>query len=283
MDTPFSRVVRVDRAGSTNADLRAAALADPAAWPHGSVLVADHQDAGRGRSGRSWVTPPGTALTASVLVRSRVRAQQLGWLPLLTGLAVQRGCAGLLPGVAPVSVRLKWPNDVLAVGAGETDVDGWGRDRKLAGILVEALPPRPGRDTGETTGATHTADAVSAVVGIGVNVAQEPADLPVPWATSLRALGCDAGPAQVLSAVGGELFPLLERWEAADGDADASELRGDVSAACVTLGAEVRTELPAGPGPAGRAIGLDADGRLLVEQEDEVAAVAAGDVLRVRR
>ncbi|MFC7405025.1 biotin--[acetyl-CoA-carboxylase] ligase [Georgenia alba] len=265
----FSPVVRVPRAGSTNADLRAAALAEPDAWPHGSVLVADHQDAGRGRSGRSWVTPPGTALTASVLVRPDVPPDRLGWLPLLTGLAVRRACADLLaarPATAVPEIRLKWPNDVLAVGAGTEDVDAWGRDRKLAGILVEVL-----------------AD-VGAIVGIGVNVRQTASDLPVPWATSLALLGADIEPPAVLSAVGHELLPLLARWEAAAGDARAAGLHAEVTAACATVGAQVRTEVPGGDGPAGRAVGLDDDGRLLVVAGvgSEPVALAAGDVVHVR-
>ena len=79
-------VRRVDVTGSTNADL----LADAAAGaPHGSVLVADTQTAGRGRLGRSWLTPPGSALAVSVLLRPDVAAgDRLGWLALLTGLAV---------------------------------------------------------------------------------------------------------------------------------------------------------------------------------------------------
>ena len=75
----------VDRTGSTNADLLVAAAAGA---PDRSVLVAEHQDAGRGRLARSWVSPPGSGLTVSVLLRpDGVSASRLGWLTLLAGLA----------------------------------------------------------------------------------------------------------------------------------------------------------------------------------------------------
>ncbi|PFG38729.1 BirA family biotin operon repressor/biotin-[acetyl-CoA-carboxylase] ligase [Georgenia soli] len=275
-DSPtFTRVVRVPRTGSTNADLRDAAAADPDAWPHLSVLVADHQDAGRGRAGRSWETPPGQALTASVLLRTAVPADRLGWVPLLAGLAVQRACGRLLP--AGVRTGVKWPNDVLAVDAGAADVEGWGRDRKVAGILAEVVPGGSWPSAaGDASG--HAATAV--VLGIGLNVAQR--ELPVPWAASLRLLGADVDPATALDLVGEELVPLVHAWEAAGGDADAAGLRDQVRAVCATLGLPVRAELPGGAERHGRAVDLDADGRLLIDTGVGVEAVAAGDVRHIR-
>ena len=81
----WARVDFVERTGSTNADLLAAATAGA---PDRTVLVAEHQEAGRGRLARSWVSPPGSGLTVSVLVRPEgVSASRLGWLTLLAGLA----------------------------------------------------------------------------------------------------------------------------------------------------------------------------------------------------
>jgi BirA family transcriptional regulator, biotin operon repressor / biotin---[acetyl-CoA-carboxylase] ligase len=95
---------------STNA--RARELAGRGA-PHGTVVTAAEQSAGRGRQGRTWTAPPGRALLCSILVRDPPRL-----LPLVAGVAVAE--------VVGPEARLKWPNDVL--------VDG----RKVAGILVEA-------------------------------------------------------------------------------------------------------------------------------------------------
>lgn len=97
---------------STNLRLRA--LAEAGA-PHGALATATEQRAGRGRQGRSWSAPPGTALLCSVLLR-----EPPALLSLIAGVAVADVCGE--------SARVKWPNDVL--------VDG----RKVAGILVEARP-----------------------------------------------------------------------------------------------------------------------------------------------
>lgn len=83
--------------------------------PHGTLITAREQSAGRGRQGRSWVGPPGSALLCSVVVRDPPRL-----LPLAVGVAVAE--------VAGPQATLKWPNDVL--------LDG----RKVAGILVEGRP-----------------------------------------------------------------------------------------------------------------------------------------------
>ena len=157
----------VPSTGSTNADLLARALRGE---PEGVVLAAEEQTAGRGRMGRSWTSPRYAALTFSLLIRPDVPPARRGWLPLLTGVAV----AAAVTTVTGVPAKLKWPNDVLA---GEA---------KLAGILAEAA-----------------GDAI--VVGIGLNVSTEPAELshllapPGPggpaqrrWTTSAAATGTSA-------------------------------------------------------------------------------------------
>jgi len=109
--------------------------------PEGVVVVADYQTAGRGRQGRSWDAPAGTALLASILLRPDSKALPPGrrWLaPASVALAAVAACAQ-----AGATAVLKWPNDILL------------GDRKLAGVLAEA-------------------DAGAVVVGIGVNVAGGP-------------------------------------------------------------------------------------------------------------
>ena len=97
----------VPSTGSTNADLLARALRGE---PEGVVLAAEVQTAGRGRMGRTWVSPPYAALTFSLLVRPDVPPARRGWLPLLAGVAV----ATAVTEMTGVQARLKWPNDVLA-------------------------------------------------------------------------------------------------------------------------------------------------------------------------
>jgi len=264
---PFARLERLEQAGSTNTVLRDAAAAEPAAWPHLSAVVARHQTGGRGRAGRGWATPPGSALTASVLVRPQVPAERLPWLTLLTGLAVVRAVRAL--GAPPAAdVGLKWPNDVLVPDAGP-ELPEWGTARKLGGILTEVAAPT---------------DRPAAVVGIGLNLTQTDADLPVASATSLALAGIPVPTAEeLLAAVGTELREVLTRWEAHAGDARAAGLLAAVADVCLTLDRPVRVDLPAGPPLHGLATALDDDGRLLVrDAAGQEHAVVAGDVLHVR-
>jgi BirA family transcriptional regulator, biotin operon repressor / biotin---[acetyl-CoA-carboxylase] ligase len=124
----------VHETGSTNADLlaRAPALAAPV------LLLAEHQTAGRGRAGRSWLSSAGNSLTFSLAWRFDAGPQALSGLPLAIGVALAETLARL-----GVQVRLKWPNDVLKDGD------------KLAGILIETASAERG---------------IWAVIGIGLNL-----------------------------------------------------------------------------------------------------------------
>jgi BirA family biotin operon repressor/biotin-[acetyl-CoA-carboxylase] ligase len=152
---------------STNARARELALAGA---PHGTVVTATEQSAGRGRQGRAWTAPPGKALLLSVVVRGLGRSDAL--LPLAVPVAVAEAAEE----VAPVSCGIKWPNDV------------WIGERKLAGILLEGRPQERW-----------------AVIGIGLNVgtlAEEFPDELRDKATSLVvASGADPGVEAVLDAV----------------------------------------------------------------------------------
>jgi len=255
-------VTVVPRTGSTSADLVAAARG-PEPPPDRAVRVADHQAAGRGRAGRTWETPPGQAVTVSVLLRPGVPVGAFGWLPLLGGLAVVRAVAGL--GVEAV---LKWPNDVLVPGAGDAELAGWGTARKVAGVLGDLVAD---------------AEPPAAVVGIGVNVGQPADALPVPSATSLAALGVAADRVDVLVRVVRELVALDDAWRAARGDAVAAGLAAECAAVCATLGSRVRVLRPGGDVLEGVAVSLAADGALRVADDaGAVRTVLAGDVEHVR-
>lgn len=262
----LGRVVVVDRTASTSTDLVEHVRADPGAWPDRSVLVADHQQAGRGRAGRTWTTPAGTSLTVSVLLRPRVEPSTVGWVPMIAGLAVVQA-------VAEVGVRagLKWPNDVVVVAPGEA-IPGWGGHRKLAGLLGDLI---------------LTPDGPALVVGIGINVSQQREDLPVDTATSLAlATGAAGEPvprARLLAGLLTRLLALDDRWRAAGGDARAAGLADRCASVCVTLGRPVRVELPGSQVLEGVATGLGADGSLEVTLPDgRVRAVLAGDVHHLR-
>lgn len=221
--------------------------------PHGLVVVTEHQTAGRGRLDRTWETPPRAALTFSVLLRppvEQVPPQRWPWLPLLAGLAVTSALReeGYAAGV-------KWPNDVLLAGpAGE---------RKVCGVLVERI---------------ETPDGPAAVVGIGLNTSLGADELPVPSATSLELeSGHPVDRTAVLTRV---LRSLLAHY--ADWVADPEALRSSYEAASLTLGREVRAELPGGDALVGTATGIDATGRLVIATPEGARLVGAGDVVHLR-
>ncbi|MEE6283338.1 biotin--[acetyl-CoA-carboxylase] ligase [Georgenia sunbinii] len=285
-DAPFSRLLRLPQVASTNTVLRESVVADPAAWPHLSALIADHQTAGRGRTGRQWHTPAGTALTASIVLRPLVATERLGWLTLLTGLAAIRALRALAPDEAS-RLGLKWPNDVLVDGA-DTAVDGWGRQRKVAGILAEVVPGTVSTPATPDAARAPRASRAAVVVGLGVNLRQREADLPVPWATSLERAGIGApghapSPLELLRAVGHELEEILTTWEGAGGDVAGSGLRDAVRDVCVTLGDRVQVAQPGGGLLSGTAEDIDDEGRLVVVTAGGARVpVVAGDVSQLR-
>ncbi|OGP26052.1 MAG: biotin--[acetyl-CoA-carboxylase] ligase [Deltaproteobacteria bacterium RBG_16_66_15] len=126
--------------------------------PHGTVVVADEQTAGRGRMGRRWESPPGKNLYVSLLLRPPVPTVEAPRLSLVAGVALADAVEEM--GVSP---SLKWPND-LYLG-----------ERKAAGILAEMAS--------DPDGVRHV------VIGVGLNVNMEEADFPPVLrggATSLR-------------------------------------------------------------------------------------------------
>ncbi|HMT49008.1 biotin--[acetyl-CoA-carboxylase] ligase [Dietzia sp. UBA5065] len=256
---PYSALEVVEEIGSTNAEMiRLAGLGAP----DRSVLLAEYQAAGRGRLGRSWVAPPRTQVAVSVLLRpGAVSPTLFGWLPLVTGLAVRDGLAA----AGGVDVTLKWPNDVL--------VDG----RKLAGILAE-MTTVPG-------GGDFDIRLPALVVGMGINVGLTREQLPVPHATSLALAGGTTDRDAVARAVLEALARRHAQWRACDrgsGSSISDELMAEYSAACSTLGADVRVELPGAQVRTGRADRVDRDGRLVVVTQDGEFTVAAGDVTHIR-
>lgn len=249
----------VDRAGSTNTDLVAAATADPDAWPHLSVLRAREQTAGKGRAGRTWATADVRALTFSVLLRPNAPRERWGWLPLLAGLAVVRVLRDRTD--QPARIGLKWPNDVIDQ-AGGPQVAGWGHWRKLGGILTEVLPSGRG-----------------AVVGIGLNVVAE--QLPVPWAGTLEAAGVGTVRLEedldaLARAISTDLGGLVAGFD------DGTDVAVPVTEVCASLGRQVRVDQPGGAVLHGRAVGLADDGGLVVRSGGTDHTVRAGDVQHLR-
>ncbi len=237
------RLVARAEAGSTN-DVAWEALGAGAS--DGTVVVADVQSKGRGRSGHSWHTAPGRGLALSVLLHQGCDRRQLGTLPLVAGLALARGLETL-----GIRAELKWPNDLLLA------------ERKVSGILAES------RRTAEGTDA--------AVIGVGVNVTHAPEDFPPELratATSLAMEGCATTREDVAAAFLNALEPLWAEHQEGD-------RRVALEAWKARAGFWGRTLRVTGAGGevTGIARGLDEFGALLLEREGgETVAVLAGDV-----
>ncbi|MEV6370195.1 biotin--[acetyl-CoA-carboxylase] ligase [Micromonospora musae] len=263
---PWARLELKAETGSTNADVAEAARAGE---PEGLVVVAEQQNAGRGRRGRVWQSPPRAGIATSVLLRPGEAVAErdwpaappsaYGWLPLLAGVALVEAVARL----GELDATLKWPNDLLIDGA------------KCAGLLAEAVPGVAGDQP------------PAVVVGIGLNVTLRADELPenptgLP-ATSLQLAGAattDRDP--LLRALLRALADWYDRWRSAGGDAVASGLREAYVAACATIDRPVRVLLPDGSELTGTATGVDRDGQLVVETSDGPRQVAAGDLLHLR-
>ena len=235
----------VPEIGSTNAALLATAAEDA---PEGTVLVAEHQAAGRGRLDRVWTSPPGAGITVSFLLRPDVPSARRGWLTLLTGVALAEA-VGEVPGVR---ASLKWPNDLLAAGGA-----------KLAGILAEV-------------------GSGVVVVGVGLNVSTRADELP----ETGTSLALEAGRPVDRAAVLLQFLRGFERryllWVQALGDPVSSGLARDYLAWCSTVGADVVVALPDGSALEGVAESVDWDGRLVVRTAQGVVELASGDVRHLR-
>jgi BirA family biotin operon repressor/biotin-[acetyl-CoA-carboxylase] ligase len=209
------------RTDSTNARARELAAAGA---PHGTLVTAGEQTAGRGRQGRTWSAPPGRALLMSVLLRDWPRL-----LPLAAAVAVAQ--------VAGDPAKIKWPNDV--------QLDG----RKVAGILVEGRPQEGWM-----------------VLGIGINVAVRPADLPPDLRETAATLGREPGEVETVL---GQLLTGLDGWLTAG----PAEILTAFRARDALVGQEVTWAAGAGV-----AEGVDDEGRLLVRTASGLEALDAGEV-----
>ncbi|NLV80905.1 MAG: biotin--[acetyl-CoA-carboxylase] ligase [Rhodococcus sp.] len=249
----YSRVDVVAETGSTNADLLADTSSTAGTPVDRRVLLAEHQTGGRGRHARPWAGVPGAQVIVSVLVRlPGVALADLGWLPLLTGIAT----VDAVREVTGVPAELKWPNDVL--------VDG----RKLAGILVEVASTSP---------------VPTVVSGVGLNVSLTEDELPVPTATSLWLAGArDLDRTHLAEALLAAFADRMRQWERHGWDptvaADAYRQR------CSTIGKRVRAILPGDTELHGEAVDIDEQGRIVIlpDGDGEPVAIAAGDITHLR-
>ena len=264
--TGIPRLEVVDSTGSTNADLLRSVTVEPAAWPDLSVLTAEYQTAARGRLDRHWEAPPLSSILVSVVLRPAnaegrpLPTQSYSWLSLIAALALRE----TLLETAGIPAELKWPNDVLV------------RGKKIAGILAQLGPMVDG-------------SVPPVILGTGLNVTLDAAELPVPTATSVVLEGTRTADRTVLLKSYLSKFAVLYRsFCNADGDpaagmAGGASLHKRVEAVMVTLGKQVRAQLPGDHEIIGHASRLDEYGSLLVvDRDSREHVVTAGDVVHLR-
>jgi len=248
-DRPRRRIGRGVEAhatiGSTND--RARELLDE---PHaeGRAIVAEEQTAGRGRRGRTWLSPTGRNLMLSVAVRPRIAAGDVWQLGAAAALGVRAGCAAF------AALALKWPNDLVSL-------DG----AKVAGLLIET---------------TIEGDRISAaIIGVGINVNWPRLEMPSGIAVGATSLGEIAGVAidradllaDVLDGLDAELVAI---------EAGLSPLPR-YREACVTLGTTVGVETATGR-IEGVAVEVDDVGALVIETTAGRVSLTSGEVVRLR-
>ena len=235
----------LDTVDSTNNELKR--RADTA--PDGLAVLAQEQTRGRGRLGRSFVSPAGKGLYLSVLLRPQCVLADAGMLTAWTAVAVCRAlerCCGVRAGI-------KWPNDIVLEG------------RKLCGILTEL------ELEAETAALRHV------IVGVGINVSQDAADFGpevAPVAISLaQALGQAPRRSQLAAEVLSALDDLYRAFPAQKADYLAR-----YRALCVTAGRAVRVLRP-GQVRTGTAEAVNEDFALLVRWDNgEQEALSSGEV-----
>ena len=215
--------------------------------PHGTVLIADHQNGGRGRMGRSFHSPKGVGLYLSVLLRPKCPARELMHLTCATAVAAcdaVEQATGLHPGI-------KWTND-LVIGR-----------KKLGGILTELSLGADGK-------------MEYAIIGIGINCSQNANDFPEEIANIATSLSLSTGQTIDRASVAAALVKALAAM--AENLHKPAEFLNRYRANCITLGQEI--SLVRGEEIRhGRALDIDAQGALLVEFPDgHTEAVNSGEV-----
>jgi BirA family transcriptional regulator, biotin operon repressor / biotin---[acetyl-CoA-carboxylase] ligase len=246
---PALRAALGDAAGRFDIDLLATCPSTNAALllraeagaPAGTVVVAAHQTAGRGRRGRAWIAAAGDSLTFSLLWRFAPHTSPAG-LSLAVGLAVSNA----LTKVGAGETALKWPNDLLRGG------------KKLGGILVELASGARG---------------IVAVIGVGLNL-RLPAALPDDLRIQCAALDAPTDANALLAALLIELRAVLERFSTAG----FAALRSDWTARHAFENAPVQLLTDGTEPRAGVCRGVDDDGALRLEVAGRIERVLAGEI-----
>lgn len=229
---------------STNNEIKRRAEAGA---KEGLLAIAECQTAGRGRRGRTWESPAGTGIWMSFLLKPDISPEKAPMITLIAAMA----CAKAVNSVTGLKAGIKWPNDIVING------------KKVTGILTE-MSAEP--------------DCVSyVVVGIGINANMTvfPEDI----SATATSIAIESGHKVSRSAVVAGFFRYFERYyEIFIKDGNLSSLRKEYESELVNMNKQVAVITPGGE-LRRKAVGINDEGELLVEDDDKVVtAVRSGEV-----
>lgn len=230
---------------STNQEARRLILQG---YGQGTVIVAEQQNAGRGRLGRHWESPGGTGIWFSVILEPAVSLQETSHYSFVTAVAVAEG----IRQATGLPAQVKWPNDIL--------IDG----KKVCGVLLELV--------------AEMTRVHQLIVGIGINANQKPADFPEEVRKKATSLAIETGhPVQRCAVLCAVLRCLEENCRLMEQQGFAAIRQKWAELSCV-IGREVQVLRQGETVLYGMATGLAEDGALVVQTGNGEERIVAGDV-----
>ena len=237
-------IIFYDTVGSTNT----AAFEVAEGTKEGAVIISDSQERGRGRLGRSWVSPPGVNIYMSIMLRPRIEHDQMTLITLLSAVA----CTHALRRTTGLPISVKWPNDLMI------------SDRKLGGILTEIQLTQK--------------EIVIAVIGIGINVNMEAGDFPEQIRMTATSVKIETGKSFPIEPIVSEILNETDRWYRVLNSGQKKEITSEWQRLTSTLGRQVL--VTAGQKTyTGLAEAIDDGGMLLVRlPTGEMMRISSGDL-----
>lgn len=245
-DWAGKKIYHYDKTGSTNIDAKR--LAEEGA-PHGTTVVAEQQNQGRGRRGREWESPAGTAVYMSIVLKPDFAPEKASMLTLVMALSVAEAITEL----TGLEAVIKWPNDIVV------------NKKKVCGILTEM---------------SAELDYIHyVVIGVGINANNSLSEFTEELRKTATSLKIESGKSVSRAAmVERVLFYFEKNYDIFVRKMDLSELQEAYQKHLINLNADVKVLDPKGEYN-GIARGINTTGELLVEKEDgTIEAVYAGEV-----
>lgn len=220
---------------------------------HGTLVVAEQQTGGKGRRGRHWVSPSGTGIWMTYILRPDITPDRASMLTLVAAMATAEGIQKHISRVGSDAVcAIKWPNDIVL------------NSKKIVGILTE-MSAEP--------------DCVNYVVtgiGINVNMTEFEEDIKENATSILKETGCRMRRSEIIGTI---TKKFEEYYETFIKTADLSALADSYNSILINKGRQVRISASGGEEETGTAVGIDDRGGLLITRDDgTVRSVIAGEV-----